>query len=358
MKPFETTVDLRSDTVTQPSPEMRAAMAQAKVGDDVYGEDPAINALENKVAGLFGFESALFTPTGTMANQIAIHLHTKPGDTILAEEQSHVYLYEVGASAAMSGVQYDLIPFSEGFSDSAIDKFYKPDSPYGSNTTLLVIENTHNRGEGKFFTPDQVKRIGAKGHQLKMAVHCDGARLWNAAVASQVELKSLGIMAQNCDTLSVCFSKGLGAPVGSALLCTKDFSVRARRIRKRWGGGMRQAGILAAAANFALDFNFQRLHEDHQNMRMLANGIKELDASESFLKISLPIHNTNIAYLDFPRGGCQMFWQKLEANGVKTHILGPERIRILTHLHIRKKDVEYVISTVASAYKTLRAEIL
>lgn len=346
-------IDLRSDTVTQPCEPMRQAMANARVGDDVYGEDPALNELETKVAKLFGFESAMFTPSGTMANQIAIHLHTRPGDTVIAEEQSHVYLYEVGASAAMSGVQYDLIPFVENYSDVSIETIFKPESPYTSQSTLLIIENTHNRGEGKFFTADQVKRIASKSHSLGLKVHCDGARIWNAAVAAETSLLE---MVRGCDSLSVCFSKGLGAPVGSALLSSKEFIQKARRMRKRWGGGMRQAGILAAAADFAMQHNFARLKDDHSHLRMLAEGISNLDPHGRDLKVSVPERNTNIAYLDFPLGGCQKFWQHLINLGIRTHILQPNRIRILTHLHIQKKDVEYVVSSAAQALDNLKRE--
>ena len=216
-------IDLRSDTVTTPTPAMLRAMTAAEVGDDVYGEDPSINRLEEEVAGLLGKEAAVFTPSGSMANQIAILLHTRPGDSVLCEEGSHTFAYEAGAGAALSGVQFDVLPFSEKLSDEAIQGRFRADGLHESPSTLILVENTHNRGRGRALPAQETQRIVAAARGLGLKAHCDGARLWNAAVATGDAEREL---AAGFDTVSVCFSKGLGAPVGSALAGSREEGVR------------------------------------------------------------------------------------------------------------------------------------
>jgi threonine aldolase len=327
-------IDLRSDTVTKPSEAMLKAMFNAPVGDDVYGEDPTVNKLEETVASALGFQAGLFTPSGTMANQIAIHHHTRHGDSILAEEDSHVFLYEAGAAAAQSGVQFDLIPFSENFSDESIDARVKPEWMHYASTKLLVVENTHNRGSGRVLDALALKRIQARGRHHKLSIHCDGARIWNAASALGCSEKEL---AAGFDTVSVCFSKGLGAPVGSVLVGTKEFIERCRKIRKRWGGGMRQAGYLAAGALFAFDNNRDRLKDDHLRVKMLFDGIKEMELDGLPVKTSLPKIWTNILYFSV-KNGDQMA-AELKAEGILLNHLGHGKLRVVTHLHITDEDI-------------------
>jgi threonine aldolase len=308
---------------------MLEEMLKADVGDDVYGEDPTVNRLEERVADLLGFESGLFTPSGTMANQIAIHIHTRHGDSILAEEDSHVFLYEAGAAAAQSGVQFDLIPFNANISDTAIDQFVKPEWMHYASTRLLVIENTHNRGSGRVLTAKDIARIQTRGRHHKLTLHCDGARIWNAAAALGCAERSL---TQGFDTVSVCFSKGLGAPVGSVLVGSKDMMQRARKVRKRWGGGMRQAGYLAAGALFALDHNRGRLTQDHLRIKMLHDGIKELEASGLEVSTTLPEIWTNIIYFKVSNGDAVT--AALKSEGILVNHLGHGKLRAVTHMHI------------------------
>ena len=327
-------IDLRSDTVTKPTPEMLAAMMKADVGDDVYGEDPTVNKLEDTVAALLGKEAGLFTPSGTMANQIAINTQTRHGDAILAEEDSHVFLYEAGAAAAQSGVQFDLIPFTENFSDAAIDARIKPEWMHYASTRLLVVENSHNRGSGRVLAPTDLRRIQNRGRHHGLALHCDGARLWNAAIALKCRERDL---AEGFDTISVCFSKGLGAPVGSVLVGTKEQIGRARKVRKRWGGAMRQSGYLAAGALYALNHNRDRLADDHRRVKMLFDGIKELELSGYPVGTELPEIWTNIIYFKVPHG--DQVAEALKSEGILVNHLGHGKLRAVTHMHIDDNDI-------------------
>jgi threonine aldolase len=339
-------IDLRSDTVTKPTPAMLSAMLDAAVGDDVYGEDPSVNKLEETVAALLGKESALFTPSGTMANQIAINMHTRPGESIIAEEDSHVFLYEAGAAAALSGVQFDLIPFADGFSDTAIEAKVKPEWMHYATTKLVVVENTHNRGSGKVLAASDLDRIARCGRRHGLALHCDGARLWNAARALGCHEREL---ARSFDTVSVCFSKGLGAPVGSALVGPKPLIETARKVRKRWGGAMRQAGYLAAGALHALQHHRERLVYDHDRLKMLHDGIKNLEADGLTISTSLPNISTNIIYFKVPDGDKTS--AALKSHGVLINHLGHGRLRAVTHLHISDQDIAHVIGALHLALK-------
>ena len=263
-------IDLRSDTVTKPTPAMREAMARAEVGDDVFGDDPTVKALESRTAELLGKEAALFVPSGTMANQLAIRSHTEPGDEILVEANAHIYYYEGGAPAAMSGVMCRCINGQRGiFTGADVEASLRPADQHFPRTRLVCLENTHNRGGGKIWSIGQVQEVAAGVRKHGLQLHLDGARLWNASVAAGIPERDY---ATYFDTISVCFSKGLGAPVGSALVGPKAFIERARRFRKMFGGGMRQAGIIAAGALFALDNHRARLAEDHANAKALPPG--------------------------------------------------------------------------------------
>ena len=337
-------IDLRSDTVTKPTPEMLKAMMNATIGDDVYGEDPSVNKLEGTVADLFGFEAALFTPSGTMANQIAINCHTRHGDSILAEEDSHVFLYEAGAAAAQSGVQFDLIPLKDNWSDTAIETRIKPDWLHYASTKLVVVENTHNRGSGRTLDRTALDRIQRQCNLHNLTLHCDGARIWNAAAALNCSEKEL---TRGFDSVSVCFSKGLGAPVGSALLGRKEFIDRARKVRKRWGGGMRQAGYLAAAALFAVHHNRQRLKTDHEHLKALFDGISKMTEDGLPVTASLPEIWTNILY--FTVKDADFLVNTLRQQGILVTHLGHGKIRAVTHLEITEKHITVTLQTLRRA---------
>lgn len=332
-------IDLRSDTVTLPTPAMREFMSEAPVGDDVFGEDPTINQLQKNVSDLLGKEAGLFVVSGTMANQISINTHTVPGNEIILEAGSHIFNYEAGAPAFLSGVQMHPIPGKLGvIRMEQIEPLIRPKNAHSPQTRLIWIENTHNRAGGTLFPIEEMKRIRelADAHQLMM--HLDGARLWNAHVATGIPLKTY---AQYFDSISVCFSKGLGAPVGSMVLSTSDFIQRAHRIRKVFGGGMRQAGIIAAGAMYAVDHHISRLEEDHVHARMLAEAISKLPG----IQVDLDSVQTNMVFFDVSesrRTGVQI-QEELEKKGVRVIALGPTRLRAVTHLNVSQNDIEAAI---------------
>ncbi|MBI2302483.1 MAG: threonine aldolase family protein, partial [Armatimonadetes bacterium] len=271
-------IDLRSDTVTKPTPAMRRAMAEAEVGDDVFGDDPTVNRLEARTAELLGKPAAVFVPSGTMANQLAIRSQTEPGDEILVESTAHIYTHEAGAPAALAGVLCRLITTERGiFGPHDIAAHVRPANPYYAPLKLVCVENTHNRGGGSVWPLDSITAVAGEARQHGLRLHLDGARLWNASAASGV---SEADYARPFDSVSVCFSKGLGAPVGSALCGDEAFVLRARRFRKMYGGGMRQAGILAAGALHAIEHHGERLADDHANARRLAEGLAALPGVE------------------------------------------------------------------------------
>lgn len=340
---MEILADLRSDTFTRPGPGMREAMATAVVGDDMFGEDPTVRELEQEVAGLTGFEAAVFVPSGTMANQIAIHLHTRPGDSVLIEAESHVFFYEAGAGAALSGVQFDCLPSDDftAWTDRA-EALIREDNLHSVPTSLIVVENTHNRHGGRVFPEvglDRIRRrvAGAKvamaGSGRTLALHCDGARIWNAAAVSGRSVRDL---LRGFDSAAVCFSKGLGAPVGSALCGSAGFIARARKVRKRWGGAMRQSGIIAAGALHALRHNRERLPEDHRHASMLASLFKDLcrEFPETVLGAKTPEPCTNMVYLQVAPGRVDSVLNALKGRGVLALPTGGGWIRAVTHLDV------------------------
>lgn len=325
-------IDLRSDTVTKPTVAMLEAMMRAEVGDDVYEDDPTVKTLEKRTAELLGFKAALFVPSGTMANQIAIHLHTRPGDSVLIEQDSHVYLYEAGAASALSGVQFDSIPWSEEFAPDSITSRCREDGLHSSPTTLLVVENTHNRQAGRVLHPEHLQKIVHAARQQHLKVHCDGARIWNAAVALGCDERAL---LRGFDSVSVCFSKGLGAPVGSVLCGDSEWIQRARKVRKRWGGAMRQVGYLAAAGLYALDHHRARLADDHRHAALMAERLQ----SVSDVEIRYPAPGTNMLYCRSTRHDAKVISSRLRSEGILANALSNEWLRLVTHLDVDQKQV-------------------
>ncbi len=341
-------IDLRSDTVTKPSPAMREAMARAEVGDDVYGEDPSVIALEQETAGRLGKEAGLFTSSGTQANQIGLWLHARPGEEALVSEGAHVMLYEAGAAPALSGLQLTVIGKGGLFTSDDLAAAYKVDNGHYPPTKLLCVENTHNRGGGRIFPKAQLLEVTQTARKLGLAIHLDGARLWNAHIATGDTLESL---AAPFDTVSVCFSKGLGAPVGSVLTGPAALIQRARRRRKMLGGGMRQAGILAAAASHALRNNLQRLADDHANARAFAERVAQVPG----MVLDLTTVETNLCIFELSAAvkmnADQLVTRAREA-GVLLNSVGPRRLRAVTHLDVTHADCVRAAELLAAVVTT------
>ena len=322
-------IDLRSDTVTRPSPAMRQAMASAEVGDDVYSDDPTVNSLEERVAALFGKEAGVFTPTGSLANQLAIRMLVAPGEELIAETNSHIVRAELGAAAVFSGITTRTWPAKNGLlvAKDALEIARPNSGPYLVSTTAIAVENTHNFGGGTVQPLEEIKALRKGADEIGVALHLDGARIWNAHVASGVALNEYG---KYFDTISVCLSKGLGAPIGSVMLSTKERVTKARIWRKRYGAGMRQVGLLAGAAHYALDNNIARLSEDHRRAKELAVAIAAID--KSFVDPALV--ETNIVGLDLanaPYTAAELATRCREA-GLWISALGPKYARLVTHL--------------------------
>jgi threonine aldolase len=331
-------VDLRSDTVTRPSDDMRRAMAAAEVGDDVYGEDPTITRLEETVAGLLGHEAGVFTPSGSLANQLGMRLLVRPGQEILADSLAHVLRAELGAAATFSGITSRSWPAAQGRLDAQLPlALMAPNAgPYLVSTAAIAVENTHNFGGGTVQSLEQIQTLRDGTLAVGVALHLDGARLWNAHVASGVPLASYGEL---FDTVSVCLSKGLGAPVGSVLVTSAERAAEAKVWRKRYGAGMRQAGILAAAGLFAIEHNIERLADDHEHARLLAAACHEA-APDVIDPANAP---TNIVALDL--SGHRLDAAGLAAaaadNGVRISVLGPRSARLVTHLDVDSGGVKH-----------------
>lgn len=340
-------IDLRSDTVTKPSRAMREAMAHAEVGDDVYGEDPTAIALERDIAALLGKEAALFVTSGTMGNQLAISALTRPGDEAIVGEGAHVVFYESGASPALSGVQFAIAGHGGLFDESELASVVHPKEAYYSpRSSLVCMENTHNRAGGRVFPQVDVIAVAKRARELDLALHLDGARLWNAEVATGLSVAEL---AAPFDTVSVCFSKGLGAPAGSALVGPKDLIHEARRTRKRWGGGMRQVGILAAAARYALEHNRGRLALDHENAKAFSSAL----ATEAGARLAPHVPETNIVNVDTKDLFANDLVSAAREHGVLVGASGPRRIRVVTHLDAQRADVLHAAEVLAKAASEL-----
>jgi threonine aldolase len=332
-------VDLRSDTVTRPSGPMRTKMATAEVGDDVYGEDPTVRALEERVADLLGTESSLFVPSGTMANQIALRAHTKPADEIIISKDAHCWRHESGGLAANAGLQ-TLMLGSHIFTGADVRAAFKGDDPYQAHTRVVTVENTHNMGGGIVWEPAQLAEVVHTAKALGIAAHLDGARLWNAAVATKTTEKEL---AAGFDSIMVALSKGLGAPIGSMVAGSRDFIRKCHRFRKMQGGGMRQAGIIAAAGLYALEHNRARLVDDHANARALAEalvGVKNLE-------LDLARVQTNIVMIDVTHGTADAVVQLAKEDGVLLGTAGAHRVRAVTHLDVDRDGVMRAANVIA-----------
>jgi threonine aldolase len=345
MSPNAPIVDLRSDTVTRPTPAMRRAMAEAEVGDDVFGDDPTVQALERRVAGLAGKEAALYVPSGTMGNQLAIRCHTEPGDEVLLERESHIFVYEQGGLGANSGCLAQVLDgergaITPGQVAAAVRDWTHDD--HVARVRLVCMENTHNRQGGAIVPLERLRAVAEAARTRGVAVHLDGARLWNASVATGIPVRD---WAATADSVMMCFSKGLGAPIGSILAGPGDFIRRAHRVRKRWGGGMRQVGILAAACLHALDHHVERLADDHRRARTLAAGF----ARTPGVRVIEPDTNIVIATLEHPALEPAAVLGALESRGVRMVPFGARRLRAITHLDVDDAGVERAIEVFAAA---------
>ena len=343
-------IDLRSDTVTLPSSEMREVMAKAPVGDDVYGEDPTVNALEKQVAEILGKDAAIYMSSGTMANQVAVRTHTEPGDEILIEKNSHIYFYEAGGTAALSGVICNLINGERGvFGAKEIEEVMSEKEPHTTvlrpidlhlpRTKLVCLENTNNRGGGKVWPIEKIAEVEKIARSKNLKMHLDGARIWNAATALNIKVSEI---AKYFDTISVCFSKGLGAPVGSALVGNNDFIQEAMRYRKQFGGGMRQAGIIAAGALYALKNNIKRINEDHRNAKILAEGLSNING----IDINSEDIESNIVIFSLKTMSSHEFEKILDE--MDTHVLpwDDTSIRAVTNLMVTEGNILEVLKQI------------
>lgn len=329
--------DLRSDTLTKPSKEMLNAMMHAEVGDDVFGEDPTINRLQKIMAEMFGFDDALFVPSGTMANQIAIKAHTQPGDEVICDKLSHVYNYEGGGIAFNSGASIRLLNGDRGrFTASDIKGAILDDQSYLANSSLVVIENTVNKGGGSIWEIDEIRKIKTMCDANNLSLHLDGARLFNALIETGEKPKAFG---QLFDSISICLSKGLGAPVGSVLIGSKAFIKKAQRIRKVFGGGMRQAGYLAAAGIYALENNIELLKKDHKRAKLIGKMLEEMKVVTKILDIET---NIIIFHLNSKIATPASFLEKLAEKNVLAYPFGADSVRFVTHLDFNDNHLDHL----------------
>jgi threonine aldolase len=338
-------IDLRSDTITKPTPAMRKAMYEAEVGDAVFGDDPTVNALEARTAELLGKEAAVYMPSGTMTNQVALRTHTEPGDEIIIEEQGHVYYYEGGAPAALSGVMCRLVKGERGiFTPEAVSDLLRFEDIHFPRTKLICLENTHNRGGGSIWPMERIAEIAALAKENHHAMHLDGARLWNASAATGIPERDY---ARYFDSVSVCFSKGLGAPVGSALCGSAEFIKRARRFMKQFGGYMRQTGIIAAGALYALEHHRKRLAEDHANAKLLAEGLAGIPGIE----MDVSTVETNILLFRHREMNAIDAMFRANAAGVLILPAGHDTVRAVTSLAVDREDVRKAVGLMEKALK-------
>ena len=336
-------IDLRSDTVTKPSKEMLNAMLNAEVGDDVYGEDPTVNHLQDYLAELLGKEAALFMPSGTMSNQIGVKINTNPGDEVIIEKNAHIFFYETAAPAIISNVLMNTIPSLKGEMKIAdIEEAIRPDVYYFPKTALICLENTHNRHGGSVLSLNYFNEVSSLAKKNNIALHLDGARIWNAAIAANIKLNDY---VKPFDTVSVCLSKSLGAPIGSVLLGTKTQIIKAKKWRKILGGGMRQAGILAAAGLYAVQNNFERLAEDNENAKLFAKEVSNIEE----LKIDLERVETNIVVIETNLIASELV-ERCKKKGLLFNAVGKNRVRIVFHLDISRNDTIKAIEIFKSIF--------
>jgi len=341
-------IDLRSDTVTRPTAAMRQAMATAEVGDDVLGEDPTVNLLQEKTASILGKEAGLFVPSGTMANQVAIKTLIRPGDEIIVDSNAHIFFYECAATAVISGGQFRCLEGARGIlSARDIESAIRPADIHQPPTRLVCLENSHNRGGGSVYPMASLDDIHEVARRRDLRVHLDGARLFNAALATGTTVREL---ARHVDSVGVCLSKGLGAPVGSVLCGSRTFVDEARRIRKMLGGGMRQAGILAAAGIHALTHHVERLVEDHDNARRLARGLAQMPG----IRLDPETVVTNIVIFDVAETGlgAREIVERLARAGVLVIAFGPTTVRAVTHLDVSPTDIDRALEIMARCFAT------
>ncbi len=327
-------IDLRSDTLTKPSDEMRMAMYEAEVGDDVYKEDPTVNRLEKFAAEILGKEAALYVPSGTMGNQISLNVLTKPGDEVICEKDAHIFQYESGSPAALSGIMLSLVDGVRGvFTPDQVEPLIRPVSAYYmARSRVIEIENTHNRAGGTINPIENIAAVSALGKKYNLYMHLDGARIWNASVATGI---SPAEYAKHFDSVSCCLSKGLGAPIGSLIAGTKDFIQEAYRVRKGWGGGMRQAGILAAAGLYALKNNIERLKEDHEKAETLAKKLAAIPG----VSVDMESVQTNIVMFTQSKLSVEDFLSKCSENGLKLGTGKVGVIRAVTHMDVSLNEM-------------------
>lgn len=338
-------IDLRSDTVTKPTEGMRKAMYLAEVGDDVFREDPTMNAFQQKMADVFGMDTGVFVPSGTMGNQLAVNVLTRPGDEIIIDVTGHIYNYESAAGPFLSGVQFMTLRGENGvMTPELIETGFRGHNDWDPRTSVIALENTTNKGGGAFYSKENLLAIRSLADIKGVALHIDGARIWNASVESGLPLSFFGEVA---DTISICFSKGLGAPVGSMLLCSNDLKRDVLRKRKMWGGGMRQVGILAAAADYAYENHFPLLYNDHRRAKEFASSISELPG------ISINIENvfTNIVLFDVIDQTVEEVLKKLRSHGVGMTQFGPKTIRATFHFQVGDDDLARVVSVMQKLFK-------
>ena len=343
---MEKYIDLRSDTVTRPSPEMRKAMFEAEVGDDVFQEDPTVNALQEFAAELLGKEAALFVSSGVMGNQICLNVATDPGDEVLCEKDCHIFKYESGSPAKLSGIQLFPIDGKAGvITPAQVEPFIRPVSAYYMpRTKVIEVENTHNRAGGTIQPLDNIIALGKLAKKYNLHYHLDGARIWNASVATGISVKEY---AKPFDTISCCLSKGLGAPVGSIIAGSNDFITEAFRIRKSWGGGMRQLGIVAAGGLYALKNNIPRLEEDHRKAKMLADVLAEMKN----IKIDLTAVQTNILIFEPLNINVEEAISKCKEKGLLLSVGKINSLRAITHLDVSFTEIEKTIKILREVFE-------
>lgn len=331
-------IDLRSDTVTKPTSGMLQAMVEAEVGDDVFAEDPTTNAFEDKMASMFGMEAGLFVPSGTMSNQLCLKVLTQPGDEVIIDETGHIFNYETGAAAHLSSVQLRTVHGRNGKLDpELVRQNVRPKNHYYPQTRVIAIENTTNKGGGACYTSDEIIALRKIADEHSLYLHIDGARIWNAMTETGIETSLFGAVA---DTISVCFSKGLGAPVGSMMLASKENIQTARRYRKMWGGGMRQTGLLAAAADYAVEHHRALMADDHRRAKVLAVAISAMDS----FSIDPGSVETNIVLFDTLKQNAQEVLEKLAEEDIGMVAFGPNTIRATFHFQVTDRDVQKTIN--------------
>jgi len=342
-------IDLRSDTVTLPTEEMLEAIRNAELGDDVYKEDPTVNRLEEMAAKKMGKEAALLVPSGTMANLVSVTSNTKRGDSVILEADSHIYWYEVGGISAIAGVLPLPVKGEMGVMDPRdVEAAIRPKSLHFAETTLVCIENTHNRAGGTVITPAQIEAISKVVKEHGLRLYMDGARIFNAAVALKVDVRDF---TRHVDNLMFCLSKGLSCPIGSVIVGSEEFIERAEKVRKILGGGMRQAGIIAAAGIIALEKMIDRLEEDHRNARLLAEGLAKIEG----IDVNMKTVQTNMVMLDVKGSvGAETFVNKLREQGVLALNLSKTRVRMVTHRGIEKEDIHKALSIIEKVAKEIR----